>query len=139
MSSLLENTNLLEPFFDEEDSYYYLENIINKPWFGYTSKDSSLEDVVGSIETFINLHACVYMPQKGFPKFWTPTPIHTFKFIMDKEMNWKPILKLKPYQGFLVQGAAWSNGFYYLVSDKDFLIEANLYIDIQTREQYNYQ
>jgi hypothetical protein len=38
----------------------------------------------------------------------------------------------------LVQGAYWSNGFYYLVSHLDFIVEANLFVDLATKEQYNY-
>ena len=138
MDGLLESTNNLESTLDEEDSSFYLENILNKPWFAYTSNEFPLEKVVQLIQNFISFHACIYMPQKGFPKFWTQNPLTVFKFIMDKDLNWKPILYFNPHQGFLVQGAAWSNGFYYLVSNDSFLIEANLFVDIQTRDQYNY-
>jgi hypothetical protein len=57
---------------------------------------------------------------------------------MTNDNSWAEISRLDPNPGFLVQGAYWSNGFYYLVSNDDFLLEANLFVDLFTKEQYNY-
>jgi hypothetical protein len=58
---------------------------------------------------------------------------------MDEQLNWHSFSEFSPFNGYTVQGCDWSNGFYYIVSNKDFIIEANLYIDYQTKDQHNYQ
>ena len=139
MEHLLQKTSIMDSTLDEEDSYYYLTQLMSKEWYSYTSKDRSIDDVVAAVETFIMLHACVTLPDKGFAKFWTPTPVGVIRYVMDDEMKPHPVSEFKPFNGYTVQGCYWSNGFYYLVSNKNFLIEASLYVDLQTKEQYNYQ
>lgn len=138
MTHLLQKTSIMEATLDEEDSYYYLNALMSKESYFYTSKDRSIDDVLSAVETFILLHACVLLPDQGFNKFWTPTPIGVFRYVMDDQMNYHVVSEFNPFNGYTVQGCYWSNGFYYLVSNKDFLIEANLYVDLQTKEQYNY-
>ena len=76
--------------------------------------------------------------EKDISKFWTPIPYIIFRYVMDDTGGWHHVSEFKPFDGYTVQGAAWSNGFYYIVSNKDFLLEANLFVDIHTKEQYNY-
>jgi len=57
---------------------------------------------------------------------------------MNADQSYSSYLSYKPLEGYLVHGSYWSNGLYYLVSTKEFLIEANLYIDLQTKLDYNY-
>lgn len=139
MEQLLEKTSIMEATLDEEDSFYYLMNIVLDDWHSYTSRNRPLIEVASAIETFILLHARVNIGDSTFNRFWSPTPIGVFRYVMDEYMNPHVISEFKPFDGYTVQGCYWSNGFYYLVSNKDFLIEANLYVDLQTKEQYNYQ
>lgn len=140
MNFLLEKTSVLESNFDEEDSYFFLSSLIfQQNWYSYSSKDKPLDDVIQAIQTFIMLHACVFISDKDISRFWTPAPLSVFKFIMDDQMNCHSFSEFSPFNGYTVQGCSWSNGFYYLVSSKDFLIEANLYVDLETKQQYNYQ
>lgn len=140
MTFLLEKTSVLESNFDEEDSYFYLSSLVSqKNWYSYTSKSRSLDEVTQAIQTFVMLHACIFLSDKEISRFWTPTPLSVFKFVMDNQMNWHSFSEFSPFNGYTVQGCSWSNGFYYLVSNKDFLIEANLYVDLETKEHYNYQ
>ena len=138
MTLVLDRITTYDPTLDEHDSHYFLKNLVQQGWYCYSSKEISIDDVVSAIETYILLHATVSIPDKGIAKFWTPNPINVLKYVMDSDGNWHDISLYKPFDGYLVQAAVWSNGFYYLVSYKDFLIEANLYIDFQTKEQYNY-
>lgn len=138
-SVLLEKTSIMEPTMDEEDSHFFLRESLSEQWYSYTSKDHSLDDVVKAIENFILLHACIFLPEVGLGKFWTPTPLEVFKYVMDSEGNWNPISEFNPFNGYKVQGCYWANGFYYLVSYDNFLLEANLYVDFHTKETYNYQ
>lgn len=138
MSDLLQRTNLFESTLDEEDSHYYLRTIQSQDWFSYSSKDISIDDVCSAIDTFIMLHASVSYPEKNIPKLWTPIPVVVLRYVMDQNGDWQTISEFKPFYGYTVQGACWSNGFYYLVSHKDFLLEANLFVDVHTKELYNY-
>jgi hypothetical protein len=139
MPTLLEKTGILESTLDEEDSHFFLSSLLKDTiYHGYRSDDFSVEEVTQSIETFVLLHAAVSFAEKDIPKFWTPQPLVVFKFVMDQDLSWHHISEFKPFDGYLVQGASWTNGFYYIVSYKDFLIEANLYVDPATKEQYNY-
>ena len=139
MNFLLEKTTAIESTFDEEDSHFYLSSLMAKQWHSYSSNDRPLDDVVQAIQTFVLLHACIFLPDKELSRFWSPTPLSVFKFIMDNQLNWHPFSHFSPYNGYTVQGCDWSNGFYYIVSNEDFVIEANLHVDFQTKEQYNYQ
>jgi hypothetical protein len=136
---ILEKTSILEASLDEEDSYYFLSKITNQDFFSYSSKEIPLESVLSSIENFILLHASVSLHEKGLGKFWSPTPIQVFRFVMDSDMGWHHVSQFKPFDGYLVQGCYWTNGFYYLVSYKDFILEASLYVDKETKMTYNYQ
>lgn len=138
MLTLLQKTSVLESSLDEEDSHYFLSQIQKDPWFSYSSKEIPIEEVVSAIESYILLHASVSLPKSPISKMWTPKPLGVFRYVMDDQGGWHEISEFNPFDGYLVQGAYWSNGFYYLVSYKDFLIEASLFVDIQTREQYNY-
>lgn len=138
MISLLQKTTVLESSMDEEDSHFFLQSLINKNWNCYSSRDISIEQVTSAIESFVLLHALVDLPDKLDLTFWTPKPVGVLKYVMDEQLGWHHILELNPFHGYLVQGAYWSNGFYYIVSYNDFLLEANLYVDDRTKEQYNY-
>lgn len=135
---ILDKTSIMEPSLDEEDSWYFLSKIIDQDWSCYSSKDLPLDSVIESIQTFVMLHACVMLHDKGLGKFWTPTPIEVFRYIMDENLDWKFVSEFKPFDGYTVQGCYWVNGFYYLVSYKDFILEASLYVDHETKTTYNY-
>jgi hypothetical protein len=138
MITLLQKTTILEPSMDEEDSHFFLQNIMKKNWNSYSSKNISIEEVTSAIDSFVLLHALVDLPDKLGITFWTPKPIGVFRYVMDNNLSWHQILEFNPFDGYLVQGAYWSNGFYYIVSYEDFILEANLYVDDRTKEQYNY-
>jgi len=138
MITLLQKTNVFDPSMDEEDSHFFLQVLLKKNWNCYSSKDLPIDSVSSAIDTFVMLHATVDMPDKLAIKFWSPKPVGVFKYVMDSAGHWHNILELNPFHGYLVQGAYWSNGFYYIVSHEDFLLEANLYVDDKTKEQYNY-
>lgn len=138
MITLLQKTDALDPSMDEEDSHFFLQVLLKKNLNCYSSKDLPIDSVSSAIDTFVMLHATVDIPDKLAIKLWTPKPIGVFRYVMDSEGSWHHILELNPFNGYLVQGAYWSNGFYYIVSHEDFLIEANLYVDDKTKEQYNY-
>lgn len=138
MTDLLHRTNLYESTLDEGDSHYYLSVVQQKDWFKYSSNDISIDTVCSAIDTFVLLHASMSYPEKDITRFWTPIPYIVFRYVMDDSGNWHEVSEFKPFDGYTVQGASWSNGFYYLVSNKDFLLEANLFVDIHTKEQYNY-
>lgn len=138
MITLLQKTSILDSSLDEEDSHFFLQNILKKYWNSYSSRDISIDEVTSAIDSFILLHASVDLPDNLGIKLWTPKPIGVFRYVMDSDLNWHHVLELNPFDGYLVQGAYWSNGFYYIVSYEDFLLEANLYVDDRTKEQYNY-
>jgi len=138
MTTLLQRISVMDSSMDEEDSHYFLQVLLKKYWNSYSSKNISIHEVISAIDSFVMLHAVVDLPDKLAMKVWTPKPIGIFRYFMDSSLNWHHVLDLNPFHGYLVQGAYWTNGFYYLVSHQDFLLEANLYLDDRTKEQYNY-
>jgi hypothetical protein len=128
----------MDPSMDEEDSHYFLQVLLRKDWNSYSSKNISIDEVSSAIDSFVMLHAAVDLPDKLAMKIWTPKPVGVFRYSMDSNLDWHHVLELNPFHGYLVQGAYWTNGFYYIVSHEDFLLEANLYVDDRTKEQYNY-
>lgn len=139
MSNLLLKTSIIESDYDEEDSHFFLQTMqARNDWFSYSSKEYPIDDVISAIETYIMLHATVDLSAVLQGKFWTPKPVGGFRYKMTEDGSWASVVDYKPVPGFLVQGAYWSNGFYYLVSNGDFLLEANLFVDLFTKEQYNY-
>lgn len=138
MSDLFLKTLAMEPTFDEQDSYVFLASKQLEPWQIYSSKDMPVDKVVQMIDNFTMLQASVDLSHMGMPKFWTVQPLGSFRYVMNSEGSFESYTSYKPVQGYLVQGAFWSNGFYYIVSVKDFILEANLFIDFQTKLDYNY-
>lgn len=139
MPTLLELTSSMESSYDEEDSHYFLSNYqFLKEWNCYSSKVYPIDEVVSLIETYILLHASVDIQQVGLSKFWTPKSLGVFRYVMDSEGSWHHVLKFNPFPGYTVQGQYWNNGFYYIVSSKDFLLEANLFVDNHTKIFHNY-
>lgn len=139
MIGLLEKISVLESSFDEEDSYYFFLDLKSKYQHSYSSKYLPLEDTSSLIEAFLMLHAYIDMSHMGYPRFWSQNPLFVFRYAMDSTNGWQRLSILNPGKYYLVQGASWTNGFYYLVSHNDFLIEANLFIDNETKTLYNYQ
>ena len=138
MITLLQKTTILESSYDEEDSNYFLETIQKDYSILYSSKEYPIDAVIESINSFILLHATISMPSKGYGKFWSAKPIGVFRYVLNQDGSLGQYSIIKPLTGYLVQGAYWSNGFYYLVSHLDFVVEANLFVDLATKEQYNY-
>jgi hypothetical protein len=139
MITLLQKASIIESSYDEEDSHYFLENIQKDIWYSYSSKEYPIDTITSAIESFISHQATVDLPDQAIKRFWTQKPIGAFRYKMLQDGSWASISSYDKTPGFLVQGSYWTNGFYYLVSNQDFLIEANLYIDLFTKEQYNYQ
>lgn len=138
MTDLLARTHLLEPTFDEQDSFVYLASMYREPWLIYSSRDYPIDEVVNLIESFVMLHASVELVHMGIPRLWSPISIGSFRYVMTENQTWTDYLPYKPLPGYLVEGAYWSNGLYYLVSYQDFLLEATLFVDSQTKLDYNY-
>lgn len=138
MTDIVKRTLALEASMDPEDSHFFLSKLQHQSWYRYSSQDMSIDDVVAAIQSYVLFHAAVSFPEKLISKFWTPTPIGTFRYVMDSNGHWHELSEFNPYPGYLVQGCYWTNGFYYIVSNGDFLLEANLFVDKQTKEQYNY-
>jgi hypothetical protein len=138
MITLLQKTTILESSYDEEDSNYFLETIQKDYSILYSSKEYPIDVVIESINSFILLHATISMPNEGYGKFWSAKPIGAFRYVLNADGSLGQYSIIRPLTGYLVQGAYWSNGFYYLVSHLDFIVEANLFVDLATKEQYNY-
>lgn len=138
MPDIIQRISSLESTMDCEDSHYFLKRLQEDSWHCYSSRDIAIDDVVAAIQSYTLFHAAVSFPEKLISKFWTPIPVGVFRYVMDSNGDWKEISEFNPFPGYLVQGCYWTNGFYYIVSNKDFLLEANLFVDQQTKEQYNY-
>lgn len=139
MLTLLDRISSVETTLDEEDSWWFLKNMqFQQDWNCYSSKNYSLDIIVSTIELFVLSHAKVQIPMENMGLFWSPNPIGIFKYRMLEDGSWSALKAIDVKPGYNVQGAYWSNGFYYLVSSDDFLLEANLFVDHDTKEKYKY-
>lgn len=139
MITLLDRITNVESTLDEEDSWWFLSSIqAHQDWNTYSSKKYPLDVIVSTIELYVLSQAKVKIPIDDMGSFWSPNPIGIFKYRMLEDGSWSSLKSITIEPGYNVQGAYWSNGFYYLVSNENFLLEANLFIDNETKEKYKY-
>lgn len=148
ISGALEKILLTEPSLYEEDSYYFLAFYqAYKDWLIYDSKEIGISGVKALVDTFVSFHGKIPFPSlisdnfekdQIVPKFWSAVPLGIFKYKMIESGTYHLLDSVKPVPGFLVEGAYWDNGFFYIVKNDDNIIEIKLFIDRETKSIHGY-
>ena len=133
-----------EPTLCESDSFYFLSNYktLFPDNYLYSSKDLGIDNSLSFATLFSTFHGRIKVSQNSTDSISSVMPIDVFRYKMLEDQSWHTTAKLpssyKP--GYIVEGAFWSNGMYYLVREEspDSFIELNLYIDHYTKGMYNY-
>jgi len=100
-------------------------------------------------DLFSLCHGKIQHPKKQSYDIWSIAPINIFRYKLTKDFTYDLLhypAELYSVDGYIVEGAYWSNGFIYQVRFEDFnkvnylneVLEINLYIDIKTKYNYGY-
>jgi hypothetical protein len=128
----------------ESDSFYFLSKYEEAfpDCIKYSSKDTDVNTDVSIATLFSTFHGRVKISQTSTDSIASIIPIDVFRYKMLEDQSYYSV-KTVPSQykpGYIVEGAYWSNGMYYLVREEkpNSFIEINLYIDLYTKGIYNY-
>jgi len=134
-----------ESSFNEESSFRFLSDLqIYKNWYIYTSKEHPLSAIRDLANLFCYSHGMVSLDPKAditdedIQYFWSSVPLGVFRYKMLSDGSCSSVSFLDKTPGYIVEGVYWLNGFVYVVRNKDFLLEVNLFIDDKTKVRYNY-
>lgn len=129
----------------ESDSFYllshYKESFPNN--VEYTTKDLPLPELIKMATIFSTFHGRISVSETSHNTIPSIVPIDTFRYKMLEDQSWYYLTKrpsaYKP--GYIVEGAIWSNGMYYIVRDEDNyadILDIYLSVDPYTKSLYNY-
>jgi len=126
----------------ESDSFYLLSNykstfLLN---IEYTVADYSLEAILKFATLFSTFHGRVAVSPNQMIASSVPIDVFRYKMLEDGSWYYIKTLPTSHKDGYIVEGAIWSNGMYYLVRDQDSpdFIDAYLSIDQYTKGLYGY-
>lgn len=129
----------------ESDSFYvvshYKESFPSN--VEYTVFDYSLEQVLKMSGLFSTFHGRISISKNSTTTVPSTVPIDTLRYKMLQDQSWWYVDTIpSSYRpGYIVEGAIWSNGMYYIVRDeniKNNVLDAYLSIDPYTKSLYNY-
>lgn len=100
-------------------------------------------------DLFSMSHGRISHPEKPDFDFWSIAPINVFRYKLTKDFNYDLLYYPADFyivDGYIVEGAYWSNGFIYQVRNEDLnknnylneVLEINLFIDKKTKTIYDY-
>lgn len=135
---------LAEATMCESDSFYFIENYFQSfpLQVEYNSAKYSVDTVIKFSTLFSTFHGKVNLGSSSSSSIPSIVPIDVFRYKMLDDGSWYYINTLptsyKP--GYIVEGALWSNGMYYLVREenKSEFLDAVFYVDQYTKALYNY-
>lgn len=135
---------------NEEKSFNFLNYYICfKNWFCYGTKFLQKQHVLEITDLYSLTHARIDHPLKQGFDFWSTVPINIFRYKMLSNGQWDYLKYPHPddnQPGYIVEGAYWTNGFYYQVlleddTNGDYLnnlVQLNCFIDKKSHQLYAY-
>lgn len=135
---------------NEEKSYDFLQYFLfHKDWFVYSTNTLSNDVVLQLSDVFSLTHGRIAHPDNQSLDFWSVNPINIFRFKMLADGSCDRLhYSIEKYNtpGYIVEGAYWSNGFYYHVVNENIdmdnyvneLIQLNLFVDRNTLYSQGY-
>lgn len=140
----VENISSVPATYDEETSYGFLQYYqFANDWYVYDSDELGVFTVKFLADKFAAFHGKIPFIEEKFPSefvksFWSALPIAVFKFKFLEDQSFYLIQSVKKVEGYIVQGAYWQNGFFYVVTDKEEIIQVKLFINQETKEKNFY-
>jgi len=132
----------------EDESYFFLQYYqSSKKWFTYDSKAMDISFVKALADRFVSLHGKIPFATEvtqHFAKdqlssgYWSVIPLGIFRYKMSDNGFYILVDSIKNPLGYLVEGAYWDNGFFYIVKDTENIIQIKLFIDQETKDIYAY-
>lgn len=145
--------SLAESTLCEEDSFYLLSNF-EQTFSNYekysVSDELNIESIINVITTFSTFHSRIKISQNSTDSIASVVPLDVlrYKMLEDQSFHYVKTAPSSYKPGYIVEGAWWSNGMYYVVreesisksesSPSDMFLDAVLYIDQYTKGLYNY-
>lgn len=131
---------------DESDSFAVVSNYAEVFPFSYhyPAKDYGLETIINVATTFSVLHGRVYLGSSiSFDQTINSTvPIDVLRYKMLPDGSWYTTSSVPGThkEGYIVEGAMWSNGFYHLTREEKSkqILDIHLFIDQMTKDLYKY-
>lgn len=140
----VENITSFPATYDEEASYGFLQYYqIANDWYIYDSHELGIPTVKFLTDKFAAFHGKIpfveeKLPSEFLKSFWSALPIAVFKFKFLQDQSFYLVKSAKKVDGYIVQGAYWQNGFFYVVTDKEDIIQVKLFIDQETKDKNYY-
>lgn len=140
----------LQSEWDELKSYDFLELYSGcKDWYCYSTKELDLQIVLALADLFCLTHGRIAHIEVDSLDYWSVRPINIFRFKLLDDGSCDYLSYANPNynkDAFIVEGAFWSNGFFYQVLRQDanpnnyidHLVELNLLIDKRTMLMQGY-
>lgn len=128
----------------ESDSYYLLSYYRESfPYnIEYTVAEHSIAQILYFAKIFATFHGRVKIGESSTSTISSNVPIDVFRYKMLEDGSWYYIKTIPSSykEGYIVEGAIWSNGMYYLVRDEHSFetLDAFISIDQYTKGLYNY-
>lgn len=135
----------VEATLDEQTSFNLVKNFTDVfPFFvHYSVEKNTFKTVLDLTTTFSTLHARVKVNIDGFNQtIVSAVPLYVVRYKMLNNGSYHTISKAKSLYkpGYIVEGAYWSNGFYYLTREENStqIIDLHFYVDPNTKELNRY-
>lgn len=134
----------LQAEWNELKSYDFLQIYSAcKDWCVYSTKLLDVQYVLAVADLFCLTHGKIAHPDSTSLDYWSVRPVNIFRYKLKSDGSYDNLYYSNPSYnepGYIVEGAFWSNGFFYqLVEEKtnpenyiDNLIELNLFVDKNT-------
>jgi len=138
--------SLAESTLCEEDSFYLLSTFQNSlpDYVRYSTSDIfDLDSIVNLTTMFSTFHSRIKISESSTDSIASVVPLDVFRYKMLQDGSFHYI-KTTPFAykpGYIVEGAWWSNGMYYVVREEsvfDNYLDVVLYIDQYTKGLYKY-
>lgn len=148
MTSFIEKMQSLDPSLYEDSSYYFLQHYQDvKKWYVYDSKKIDFSVTKALIDTFCSFHGKIpfakaitqhFDKDELYPRYWSIVPLGIFRYKASSLLNYMLLDSYEKKEGWIVEGAYWDNGFFYLVKDDKSIIQLKLFIDEETKKNHAY-
>lgn len=140
----------LQSEWDEFKSFEFLQLYSGcKDWCCYSTKELDNQVVLALSDLFCLTHGRISHIDVDTLDYWSVRPVNVFRYKLLEDGSCDALFYVNPRynkEGYIVEGAFWSNGFFYQVIREganpdnyiDFLVELNLFIDKRTALMQGY-
>jgi hypothetical protein len=135
----------IEATLDEEDSFELVKNFsqVFPFYYHYSVSQHGFKQVLDLATTFSALHSRVKIKISGFEQTINssiPLDVLRYKMLPDGSYCSLGSSRIANQPSYIVEGALWSNGFYYLTREQDSIniLDLHFYVDQYTKTMHRY-